>query len=92
MIYLDCPDCDGEFPFDVDVTDDGAADIYGPSTYLVAWLDRETNRTSHRDECPGLHLSEERINDLEEAATQQANDPAYGYRATRAEASAEVGL
>lgn len=94
MIYLDCDNhgCDGEYPFDVEETDDGADGIYGSTSYLVAWLDRVTNRTSHREECPGLAPSDERIDALEEQATEKANDPTYGYRASRAEAWAELGL
>lgn len=92
MTYIECTDCDGEFPFDVEDTDDGAADLYGPSSYYQCWLDRGMNRASHREECPGLHPADERIDALEDEASRLANDPAYGYRATRAEAWAEVGL
>lgn len=92
MIYLECPDCDGEYPFEVQETDDGAADLYGPTTYYEAWLDRVMNRTSHDGECPGLHPSDERIAALEEEATGKANDPAHGYRSSREAAWAEVGL
>lgn len=92
MIYIDCPDCDGEFPFDVEETDDGAADLIGPTTYLVAWLDRVMNRTSHREECPGLAPSDERIDELEQAATDKLADPSYGYLESQAEAWAEIGL
>lgn len=92
VIYLECPDCDGELPFDVETTDNGADGIYGGATYYEAWLDRVTNRTSHREDCPGLHPSDERIAALEDEATKLANDPGYGYRQSREEAWAEVGL
>lgn len=78
MLYLKCPNgCEGEVPLEVEQTDDGAADVYGPRSYYVAYIDDETNATSHDDGCEPL--TEAQREKLESEGTEKVNDPAYGY-------------
>lgn len=66
--------CDGEIAFDIETTDDGAADIYGSTTYQVAYInDKES---THAQNCV---LTEEQRTALEEAKDQQLADEPYYY-------------
>lgn len=74
--YLKCSECSGEIPFEIEWTDDGAADIYGAQSYPVAILDFGTNRTTHDDFCPMALLTPEHlaVTHLEQQVAQN-----YGY-------------
>lgn len=74
--YLKCTECSGEIPFEVEMTDDGAADIYGAQSYPVAVLDFYANSESHELGCPVAQLTPEHlaVTHLEQQAAQ-----AYGY-------------
>jgi hypothetical protein len=77
-LYLKCPNgCTGEVPLEVEATDDGADDVYGPRSYHVAYIDDGANATSHDDGC--APLTEAQREALEEEGTKNVNDPAYGY-------------
>ena len=75
--YVSCPNgCGGEVPCEPEMTDDGAADIYGATSYVIACIDEEANARSHEPGCPPL--TSEQIAAIEEYATLTMSEPEYG--------------
>jgi hypothetical protein len=77
--HMSCPNdiCDGEVTFDIEMTDDGAADIYGPQSYYIAWINDEDS--SHVDGCYVTTYQSIRTRLEEQAMQDIADDPNFGF-------------